>query len=64
LRPAGADVLALRVLKRRGPPLESPLHIALPPVLGGAALRRAQEGQRSAAMQPVALRAAAFVNLA
>ena len=64
LRPAGADVLAVQVLKRRGPPLESPLHIALPPVLGSAALRRAQEGQRSAAMEPVALRAAAFVNLA
>jgi protein ImuA len=64
LRPAGADLLALRVLKRRGPPLESPLHIALPPVLGSAALRRAQEAQRGSVTQPVALRAAAFVNLA
>ena len=39
LRPAGADVLAVRVLKRRGPPLDTPVQIDLPPVLSGAAQR-------------------------
>jgi protein ImuA len=41
LRPSGADALAVRVLKRRGPPLEMPLRLALPPVLSIAAQRRA-----------------------
>ena len=44
LRAFGADVLAVRVLKRRGPPLEAPLRLALPPVLSGMALKRAQAG--------------------
>ncbi|HEX6018994.1 MAG TPA: translesion DNA synthesis-associated protein ImuA [Burkholderiaceae bacterium] len=34
LQGAGIDRLALRVLKRRGPPLVQPLRLALPPVLG------------------------------
>lgn len=72
LRPGGADVLALRVLKRRGPPLETPLMLGLPPVLSGVALQRARAGagvQRGApAAVPVAehapaLRAASFVDL-
>jgi protein ImuA len=58
LRAAGADTLALRLLKRRGPPLEAPLQIALPPVLSGVARQRALAGA------PQALRAATFVNLA
>jgi protein ImuA len=33
LQPAGVDDLAVRVLKRRGPPLAEPLRLALPPVL-------------------------------
>ena len=33
LRPGGIDVLTLRLLKRRGPPLETSLHLELPPVL-------------------------------
>ena len=42
LAPAGPDELALRVLKRRGPPLEQPLWLELPPVLAGPARRRAR----------------------
>ena len=44
LRAGGADVLAVRVLKRRGPPLEAPLLLALPPVLSATALQRAAVG--------------------
>lgn len=44
LRPAGADMLAVRVLKRRGPLLESPISIELPPVLSATAQLRASEG--------------------
>ena len=33
LQPAGLDGLALRLLKRRGPPLAQPLRLQLPPVL-------------------------------
>lgn len=40
LRAAGPDALALRLLKRRGPPLESPITLALPPVLSEAAHAR------------------------
>lgn len=43
LRPAGADVLAVRVLKRRGPLLESPISVELPPVLSPTAQQRACE---------------------
>jgi protein ImuA len=63
LHPAGADQLALRVLKRRGPPLLAPLHLALPPVLPPAALRRAQAWEEANA-QATPLRAASFINLA
>jgi protein ImuA len=66
LRAAGADRLAVRVLKRRGPPLEAPLHLELPPVLSAAALRRSQAGHAMApaVAEPGLLHAAAFVNLA
>jgi protein ImuA len=60
LRPGGADVLALRVLKRRGPPLEAPLQIELSPVLCRSARQRARVG----AAQAPALHAATFVSLA
>jgi protein ImuA len=67
LRPSGADVLALRVLKRRGPPLEAPLRLALPPVLCRSAQQRARAGVAQApeysAPNP-ALHTATFVNLA
>lgn len=60
LRPAGADVLAVRVLKRRGPLLESPISVELPPVLSATAQQRACEGaareaerQASAAGRPL-----------
>ena len=59
LRASGADVLAVRVLKRRGPPLEAPLTLELPPVLGETARQRA-----AAEPLPAALHAATFVNLA
>jgi protein ImuA len=52
LQPAGADLLAVRLLKRRGPALEQPLHLALPPVLPASALGRlSPPGEASA--QPV-----------
>jgi len=41
LRAGGADVLAVRVLKRRGPPLEAPVLLALSPVLSATARGRA-----------------------
>jgi protein ImuA len=60
LRAGGADRLQVRILKRRGPPLEAPLVLELPPVLSGAARRRAASDrarQRS-------LHAATFVDFA
>ena len=69
LCPAGADGLAVRVLKRRGPLLEAPLQLALPPVLSGLAQQRARAGADSAAIgrveaaPPARLRVATFVNL-
>jgi protein ImuA len=65
LRANGADVLAVRVLKRRGPPLEAPLQLELPPVLCEAALQRAGLGAtQPPEARPTALRMATFVNLA
>ena len=71
LRASGADVLGLRLLKRRGPPLEAPLQLALPPVLSGVARQRALAGVRNGAQnsmqngaqQAPGLQAATFVNL-
>ncbi len=60
LRPGGADVLVLRLLKRRGPPLETPLQLELSPVLCRGARQRAHD---AAAAVP-ALHAATFVSLA
>jgi protein ImuA len=56
LRAGGADVLAVHVLKRRGPPLEAPIKLALPPVLSEVARERATAVPE--------LQAATFVNLA
>lgn len=60
LRAGGADRLQVSVIKRRGPPLEQPLSLELPPVLSNAARRRA-----GTVVEPaVPLSAATFVNLA
>ena len=60
LRAGGADRLQVRVLKRRGPPLEAPLSLELPSVLSAAARRRSgSEGARAAALP-----AATFVDFA
>jgi protein ImuA len=60
LQAGGADRLQLRILKRRGPPLEAPLQLALPTVLSNAARRRSHSaGERSEGLP-----AATFVNFA
>jgi protein ImuA len=72
LKSGGADVLNLRVLKRRGPPLESPIRLALPSVLPAAAQRRAAQAQVQtksqqdwpASMLSQVLQTATFINLA
>ena len=69
LRPGGADVLNVRVLKRRGPPLETALPLQLPPVLSAAARQRAAQpidvaGARQFVSPPQVLQAATFINLA
>jgi protein ImuA len=74
LRPGGADVLSVSVLKRRGPPLLTPLRLDLPPVLSVAARSRARlgvgqgagqsEAATAAGVEAEPLHAATFVNLA
>jgi protein ImuA len=60
LQAGGADRLRVRILKRRGPPLEAPLPLELPTVLSAAARRRSgSERERAAALQT-----ATFVNFA
>jgi protein ImuA len=69
LRAGGADVLELRLLKRRGPPLDTVLRLPLPPVLSAAARQRAAQPLDVAAAgaplpgSPV-LQSATFINLA
>ncbi len=65
LRPGGADVLSVSLLKRRGPPLEAPLRLDLPPVLSASARSRAQAGASPRASVPELqfLSAATFINL-
>jgi protein ImuA len=62
LRAGGADTLQVRLLKRRGPPLDTPLRIALLPVLPPAARSRAKAVPIEPA--PAELQAATFINLA
>jgi len=62
LRPGGADTLAVHLLKRRGPPLPTPLQIALPPVLSAGARSRADAP--AAPQRSPELQAATFINLA
>ena len=65
LRASGADVLAVRVLKRRGPPLEAPVQLVLPPVLSATARQRAGVSLEPPGTESAAgLRVATFVNLA
>ncbi|MEO7115539.1 MAG: translesion DNA synthesis-associated protein ImuA [Caldimonas sp.] len=60
LQAGGADRLRLQVLKRRGPPLEKPLELALPAVLSSAARCRSDsDPERMSAWQ-----VATFVNFA
>ena len=61
LRAQGADALAVRVLKRRGPALDRPLQLALPPVLNASARERARLAPTAGG---AGLRGATFVNLA
>jgi hypothetical protein len=58
LHAGGADRLQLRIVKRRGPPLEAPLQLELPTVLPGAARRRSASERRRV------LHAATFVDIA
>lgn len=60
LRAAGPDALALRVLKRRGPPLETPITLELPPVLSEAARAR-RRVERMESLPSLAV--ATFVDL-
>lgn len=65
LRVVGPDRLAVRLLKRRGPPLETPVVLDLPAVLSATARQRALAlvpAHTEPAGQP--LPAATFVNLA
>lgn len=59
---SGIDRLAVRVLKRRGPPLEAPLQLPLPPVLAPVARGRA-DGAAATPAQAQALHTATFVDL-
>jgi protein ImuA len=61
LRPAGADALGVSVLKRRGPPLETSLRLALPPVLS---IPAREQARAALGQTPDALHAATFINLA
>jgi protein ImuA len=47
LASAAPDVLRVRLLKRRGPPLVRPLDVALAPVLAAPALARSRAGRRA-----------------
>jgi protein ImuA len=54
LAPAGPDVLSVRLLKRRGPVLEKPLRLGLPPVLSETARQRALTPRRARVAAPAA----------
>ncbi|MGD9832530.1 MAG: translesion DNA synthesis-associated protein ImuA [Piscinibacter sp.] len=60
LRAAGPDALALHLLKRRGPPLETPITLELPPVLSEAAHAR-RRVERMASVPSLAV--ATFVDV-
>ena len=60
LHAAGGDRLLLRILKRRGPPLETPLELELPSVLSGAARGRSPSDRERRRF----LHVATFVDIA
>ena len=60
LHAGGGDHLQLRILKRRGPPLETQLELVLPSVLSAAARRRSASGAGRQRRLPVAT----FVDVA
>jgi protein ImuA len=68
LQAGGVDRLQVRILKRRGPPRESPLRLDLPPVLSKAARRRSESHLEplggTEALGRAALQPATFINLA
>jgi protein ImuA len=79
LRPNGPDMLAVRLLKRRGPLLTTPVLLSLPPILSAVSQLRANAAARvssdprqiqnaevaaASLTRTAALRAATFVNLA
>jgi protein ImuA len=61
LQAGGADRLQLRILKRRGPPLEAPLQLELQAVLSSTARRRSASERRPPGRT---LPAATFVDFA
>jgi protein ImuA len=63
LRAGGPDRLVLRLLKRRGPPLEAPLVLDLPAVLSETARERALAGLAAAHPQRSTLPVATVVDL-
>jgi protein ImuA len=64
LRAGGPDRLVLRLLKRRGPPLEGPVALELPAVLSEAARERALAGLAAARSERgTPLPMATFINL-
>jgi protein ImuA len=52
LRPAGADRLSLRIVKRRGPVLDRPLLLSLPPVLPAVVHERLRHQQQQPSPPP------------
>ena len=67
LHPDGADAFAVRVPKRRGPPLDAPRQIMLPTVLSKVARQRTQAGvaqveTNASARQRSRLRTFTFVD--
>jgi protein ImuA len=64
LRASGADGLAVRILKRRGPPVPEPVQLALPPVLSTIAKQRSMQPAPLPAQTEQAMQTATFVDLA
>lgn len=63
LEAGGADRLRVHLLKRRGPPLESPLELALPAVLSATAARRSPRAAAAVRAPAASLAGATFVDL-
>ena len=63
LEAGGADRLRVHLLKRRGPPLETPIALALPAVLSAVAARRSPRAAEPARAAESMLAGATFVDL-